>query len=438
MSQARRAARNPTRATWGWALFDWSTQPFFTLITTFLFAPYFADTVVGDAVHGQSLWGLGQGAAGLAVAVLSPILGAIADSMGRRKPWIAGFAIVAFVCMVLLWASRPGAAHVVPLTLIVVALGTVAVEFATVFNNAMMPSLVPNARLGRLSGFGWGLGYFGGLVSLGLILGLFVLPVTPAFGLSKAAHEPERLVGPFSAVWLAVFILPLFLWTPDAPARVGVGAAVRTGLRTLATTLGHLRRYRMILKFLIARMLYNDGLTAVFSFGGIYAAGMFHWNQTALGLFGIIIVIFAMIGAFIGGWLDDRLGSRATVLLAVAGLIASLAGILAITPAPVPAGSGLFATAPEKIMIACAALLGFFAGPAQAASRTLLARLAPPELMTEFFGLYALSGKATAFAAPLAVSLATSVFVSQRAGLAAIIVFLAAGGILLSRLRAEA
>jgi UMF1 family MFS transporter len=184
-------------------------------------------------------------------------------------------------------------------------------------------------------------------------------------------------------------------------------------------------------------MLYNDGLTAVFAFGGIYAAGMFGWSQTALGLFGIIIVVFAMIGAFVGGWLDDRLGSKPTVLLALAGLILSLIGILSIAPAA-HAGPGLFATTPEKAMIACAALLGFFAGPAQAASRTLMARLAPPELMTEFFGLYALSGKATAFAAPLAVSLATSVFVSQRAGLMAIIVFLVAGGALLVRLRPEA
>jgi len=425
-----------TKSIAGWALFDWSTQPFFTLITTFLFAPYFTSVIVGDAVHGQSLWGLGQGAAGAAIAILSPVLGAIADSMGRRKPWIAGFAVVAVICMALLWAARPGTSDVVTTTLLLIGFATVAVEFATVFNNAMMPSLVPKSDLGRLSGFGWGLGYFGGLVSLGVMLGFFMLPEVPSLGLSKIVHEPERLVGPFSAVWLAVFILPLFLWTPDAPAKMGIVAAVGSGLRTLGTTLGHLRRYRVILRFLIARMLYNDGLTAVFSFGGIYAAGMFGWNQTALGIFGIIIVIFAMVGAFIGGWLDDRLGSKPTVLLALAGLILSLAGILSIAPA-VQAGTGLFSTGPEKAMIACAALLGFFAGPAQAASRTLMARLAPPDLMTEFFGLYALSGKATAFAAPLAVSLATSVFVSQRAGLMAIIVFLVVGGALLIRLRPE-
>ncbi len=418
-----------TKARWGWALFDWSTQPFYTLITTFLFAPYFASVVVGNAVHGQSLWGLGQGAAGAAVAVLSPVLGAVADSMGRRKPWIGGFAAVAVAAMALLWTARPGV--VVPV-LVLAAIATIAVEFATVFNNAMMPGLVPRGRLGRLSGFGWSLGYLGGLVALALMLGLFTLPEVPAFGLSKAAHEPERLVGPFSGLWLAVFILPLFFWTPDAPPRLTLGPAIRAGLSNLAATLGHLGRHRVIARYLLARMLYYDGLTAVFSFGGIYAAGLFHWSQTELGLFGIVIVVFAMIGAFAGGRLDDRLGSKVTVLLSLAGLIVGLVGILAI-PAIAEASPRLFASTPEKAMVGFAALIGLFAGPAQAASRTLMARLAPPDLMTEFFGLYALSGKATAFVAPLAVSAATAALASQRAGLAVLIVFLVAGGALLIR-----
>ena len=423
-----------TKARWGWALFDWSTQPFYTLITTFLFAPYFASVVVGDPVHGQSLWGLGQGAAGAAVAILSPILGAVADSMGRRKPWIGSFAAVAVVAMAFLWTAKPGAVFPV---LVLAAIASIAVEFATVFNNAMMPGLVSRERLGRLSGFGWSLGYLGGLVALALMLGLFTLPSVPAFGLSKATHEPERLVGPFSAVWLAVFILPLFLWTPDAPARLKLGPAISAGLANLATTLGHLGRHRIIARYLLARMLYYDGLTAVFSFGGIYAAGLFHWRQTELGLFGIVIVVFAMVGAFIGGRLDDRLGSKATVILSLVGLIVGLIGILAI-PAVSATPSGLFATAPEKAMIAFAALIGLFAGPAQAASRTLMARLAPPKLTTEFFGLYALSGKATAFAAPLAVSAATAALASQRAGLAVLIVFLVVGGGLLIRVPVEA
>jgi UMF1 family MFS transporter len=423
-----------TKARWGWALFDWSTQPFYTLITTFLFAPYFASVVVGNAVHGQSLWGLGQGAAGAAVAVLGPVFGAVADSMGRRKPWVGGFAAVAVVAMALLWTARPGV--VVP-ALVLAAIATIAVEFATVFNNAMMPGLVPRGRLGRLSGFGWSLGYLGGLVALALMLGLFTLPEVPAFGLSKAAHEPERLVGPFSGLWLAVFILPLFFWTPDAPPRLTLGPAIRAGLSNLAATLGHLGRHRVIARYLLARMLYYDGLTAVFSFGGIYAAGLFHWSQTELGLFGIVIVVFAMIGAFAGGRLDDRLGSKVTVLLSLAGLIVGLVGILAI-PAIAEASPRLFASTPEKAMVGFAALIGLFAGPAQAASRTLMARLAPPDLMTEFFGLYALSGKATAFVAPLAVSAATAALASQRAGLAVLIVFLVAGGALLIRVPVKA
>src|SRR3972149_247288 len=150
----------------GWVLFDWACQPFFTLVITFVYAPYFASAVVGDATRGQALWGFATGAAGIFIALFSPVLGAIADATGRRKPWIAGFGVLLVVGSALLWFGKSGDVSTIPIVLIAFVVGAVGVEFATVFNNSMMPSLVPKDRLVRLSGLGWGMGYVGGVGSL--------------------------------------------------------------------------------------------------------------------------------------------------------------------------------------------------------------------------------------------------------------------------------
>ena len=430
------------RGKFGWAMFDWANQPFFTLITTFIFAPYFASFVVGDAVQGQALWGYTQATAGVVIALVAPFLGSIADASGRRKPWIGVFTAIGVAASFFLWYATPAAdADVLAFTMVMVVVATIGVEFAIVFNNAMLPSLVPDRRIGMLSGFGWGLGYVGGLVALIVVLLGFSLPEAPLLGLDKAAHEHDRLVGPLSGLWFAVFVIPLFLLTPDAPRRgLGPSAAVRQGVRTLLATLVKLPRYRNIALYLVARMFYYDGQSAIFAFGGIYAAGLFGWTTTELGLFGIILIVFAAVGAFVGGWLDDRLGSKRFIAFAVVGLILGTLGVVSISDGRAlffldvgmpTAGSGLFGSDAERIFLAVTVVLAISGGPAQAASRTMLARLAPATMMGEFYGLYALSGKATAFMAPLAIALLTTAFASQRAGIAVVLVFLVVGLVLL-------
>lgn len=440
-----------------WALFDWANQPYFTLVTTFIFGPYFAAGFVGDPVRGQALWGETLGYAGLVIALVSPVLGSIADQTGRRKPWLAFFSLVFVAAASALWFAEPGAGAVNPWP-IMLAVGTaaIAMEFAVVFNNAMLPSLVSAARMGGLSGFGWGIGYVGGLLALMFVLlflaadpqtGKTLLGAPPLFGLDPARHEADRFAGPLAAIWYAVFVIPLFLFTPDAPATgISARAAVRQGLRQLVRTLGHLRNYRNIARYLVARMLYFDGLSAIFAFGGIYAAGVFGWDITTLGVFGIVLSVFAAAGAFIGGWLDDRIGSKRTIQIAVALLVMATIGSASVGPGeilfvievvPPQPGAGFFASPGEQVYLAFGIVIGLAGGPAQAASRTLLARLAPPSMMTEFFGLYALSGKATAFLAPLAIAWATTAFDSQRAGLFVIVAFLAAGLMLISGVREE-
>ncbi len=430
-----------------WAMFDWANQPYFTLITTFIFAPYFASAFVGDATQGQALWGQALGFAGLAIALISPVLGSIADQTGRRKPWLAACSILFCVAAASLWFALPGDGAINPVpVMIAVGAAAVGMEFAVVFNNAMLPSLVSTARIGRLSGVGWGIGYIGGLASLIIMLclfiadaqsGLTILGIPPMFGLDPAMSEAERFSGPFTALWFAIFVIPLFLFTPDMPAtKVGPRDAIVRGVRQLRTTFGHVRRYKNIALYLVARMFYFDGLSAIFAFGGIYASGVFGWDVMTLGMFGIILSIFAAVGAFVGGWLDDLIGSKPTILIALGGLIIATIGAASITHdtvffvvsvAPPEPGGVPFASVGEQLYLVVGILIGLSGGPAQAASRTMLARMAPTSMMTEFYGLYALSGKATAFLAPLGVAWATSAYVSQQAGLLVIVVFLVIG-----------
>ncbi len=468
MSTMSRACNETPRASkaalTSWVLFDWATQPFYTLVLTFLFAPYFASTVAGDPVLGQSLWGYASAAAGILVAIASPLLGAVGDRDGRRKPWLVVFSVMLTASMAALWLAVPQAP---PATLAVVlavfVIATVAAELATVFTNAMMTSLVPPSQLGRLSGIGWSVGYVGGLVSLALMAGLVVtvpggdgdtprtvFGLVPVVHLDLALREADRLVGPFSAVWYAVFVLPLFMFVPDRAMRRGQGTATTPEVSPLASlreTLRDLAGRRDLWLFLVARMLYNDGLSAIFAFGGIYGAAVFGWKAAELGILGIVLTLTGAIGAALGGLLDDSRGAKKVVVGALLLLIAASAGLLSISQdrvlftVPVAAklpGSAPYSSVTEQVFMAFAIVVGIVAGPVQAASRSLLARLAPEERMTQYFGLFAFSGKVMAFAAPLLVAMVTGITGDQRIGMATIGVFLVAGLVLLLPVRTGA
>src|ERR1700704_3868831 len=277
----------PRSAVISWIFFDWAAQPYFTLITTFVFAPYFATHWGADPASGQALGGFATAAAGWMIALISPVLGAIADASGRRKPWIAAFGALLVIGSCLMWFGKPGDVSVIPPLLLAYAIATVGVEFATVFNNAMMPSLVPPDKIGRLSGTGWATGYVGGILSLILVLGfLAASPETgrtlfgfmALVGPDSRTHEGDRITGPLTAVWFIVFVLPMFLLTPDYPAKRPLNDALGAGLSELKQTLIDLPKQRWLAAFLLANMIYTDGLVSLYAFGGIYAAGTFGWN----------------------------------------------------------------------------------------------------------------------------------------------------------------
>jgi MFS transporter, UMF1 family len=446
-------SRAPRSAIVGWLLFDWAAQPYFSLVTTFVYAPYFASAIAPDPARGQALWGFATAAAGIVIALSSPVLGAIADAAGRRKPWIAAFGVLYVTGATLLWFGKPGDASAILFILVCYAILAIGAEFATVFNNAMMPSLVPPERLGRLSGTGWAVGYVGGLVSLVVVLGLMaanpqtgktLLGLTPVLGLDPALREGDRAAGPLTAIWFVVFILPLFIFTPDLPRRRSLREAVGHGLATIGDTLRRLPQHRNLARFLVANMIYADGLVALFAFGGIYAAGTFGWGTIQIGIFGILLTTTGTLGAWLGGKLDDRIGPKPVILGSLAMLVVASLAILSTTRDAIlfviavdpPVAGKLFAATPERFFIGIGLFIGFVAGPMQAASRTLLVRLAPPEQMTQFFGLLALSGKVTSFMGPLLVGTVTAITLSQRAGMAVLVVFFSVGALLLLRVRA--
>jgi UMF1 family MFS transporter len=439
----------------GWVLFDWSTQPFYTLIGTFLFAPYFTSVVVGEP-QGAALWGYVMAISAVVVAVGSPVIGAMADASGRIKPYIALIGAVFAIAQVLLWYALPDSStSMIWLVAGTVIVATAAAEFITVLNNALMPRLVPPDQLGRISGTGWAVGYVGGIVGLAL-MAAFVL-IDPATGKTMLGLEPllpndpsrpaDRIVGPVCAVWFLIFVMPFFLFTPDAPLRTGSeNPSIGAALRTLAATIRNVGRYRNLAMFLIAYLLFIDGLMAIFSFGGIYGTNLFGWHPTQQGVFGLILTIAGGIGAFLGGFLDDWLGSKTVVLGALVLLIIAALGVISIdqnhvlfavtVPAP-ETGRSAFANTGEVAYTLFAILIGIAAGPLQSASRSFLARLAPREHITEFFGIFAFSGKVSAFAAPMTVGLITNATGSLRLGMATILIYLAAGLIAMMMVRFE-
>lgn len=437
----------PRRGIWGWMLFDWAAQPFFTVVTTFIFGPYFVSRMASDPVSGQAAWGYGIAAAGIVIAILSPVLGSIADQTGPRKPWIAAFATVKIAALCMLWLAEPGSSLF--LVVLCFSLASIAAEFSIVFNDSMMPRLVSSEQIGRVSNVAWGLGYLGGMIVLVFVVvllaaspetGRTIVGAEPLFGLDPARGEDARATGPISALWYLVFILPMFLFTPDTGRGMAIGPAIRAGLSELRSTVAEARSRPGIVRFLVARMAYQDGVNALLALGGAFAAGMFGWSITEIGVFGIILNVVAIGGCLGASRLDDALGSKIVVLIALVLLVVATLGIVSTGPGYVLFGAvplatddpgGLFGTAAEKAYVGFGVLIGLAFGPAQASSRSYLARSVTADEAGRYFGLYALSGRATSFLAPFLVATITAASGSARLGMAVIVLFLGLGLMLL-------
>ena len=404
------------KAMFGWVMYDFANSAFTTLIVTFIYATYFTRSIAPDEISGTVLWSRAVTVSALAVALLSPLLGTMADRSGHRKRYLLFCTIIAIVSSAMLYRPLPGQ---VMQALTWFVIGNIAFEIGCVFYNAFLPDIAPPEKIGRVSGIGWGLGYFGGLAAMFLAMVSLVNPELPWFGFSREFGQNIRATNLLVAVWFGVFSLPLFLFVKERsptvapPSHNGSGAV----LAELATTFLEVRKYRQVVRLLVARLIYNDGLITIFAFGGIYAAGTFHFSFQEIMYFGIVLNFTAGLGAFLFGFFDDRFGGKITIQVSLVGLI--VASLLAVT------------TDSKTLFWLSGIMVGIFSGPNQSASRSLFARLVPKDKVSQFFGFFAFSGKFTAFLGPLLLGILTELFASQRAGMTIVIVFFIIGGLLL-------
>ncbi|MEM8848515.1 MAG: MFS transporter [Pseudomonadota bacterium] len=449
----------------GWMMFDWASQPWFTLCLTFVFGPYFtatvADTLMGDGMiegsadaRAQQMWSLTLTVIGITIALSAPLLGAVADRSGRHMRWVAIFSVFYVLGTSALWLMVPDGSGIW-IALAGFALAMVGAEYTTIFTNAMLPGLAPRDQIGRISGTGYALGYAGGVVALAIMLLLFVddeagrtfLDGVPAFGLDGTAREGTRIVGPFTALWYALFMIPFFLWVRQPAPVQAVRVTLRDAWADVVALVKQVPGRRSLAAYLAGSMLYRDALAALYSFGGVYATLVLDWETTQIGIFGILGAITAAVASWIGGRLDGAHGPKpvivgATLILTIVVILLSamttgtLFGYALRTDFVANARiveialGETFGTA-DVLFLLIGAVIGGAGGVLQAASRTMMVRHADPGKATEAFGLYALAGKATAFVAPAAIGFATWLTDSARLGIIPVAILFLAGLVLL-------
>jgi UMF1 family MFS transporter len=401
-------------------LYDFANSAFTTLVITFVYATYFTEAIAPDRITGTVLWSRAITITAIVVALASPLLGALADRGGLRKTFILGSTAICVAATAALYKVMPGQVFAA-LTLVIVA--NIAFECGTVFYNAFLPDVSSPKTIGTVSGWGWGLGYLGGLVALVIALLGFIQADPPWFGFSTEQGENIRATNLLVSLWFVVFSLPLLLFIKESRTKLaGPHRVVADAVQQLVRTFREVRKHKETAKFLVARLVYNDGLVTIFAFGGIYAAGTFGFTLSEVLVFGIVINLAAGVGAIAMGYLDDIIGAKKTIMLSLIGL--AFATVVAV-----------LATDRTWLWVA-GILLGIFVGPNQSASRSLMGRLAPQGMQNEFFGFFAMSGKLTAFIGPLLLGFATQAANSQRAGIAVVLFMFIGGFILLANVRA--
>ena len=443
---------------YSWMLGQAAREPLYVMAVIYIFFPYFSNVVVGDPIRGQTLIGFLQAGSGLVMALTIPFLGSIADKIGRRKPWIISSHIVMGLVAITFWWMLPeGGGLALTTSLLLLFIFLIAFGYAEVFHNAMLPSVAPATKAGMLSGLAFSAGNLCAISFMLIILIGFALPGTQDWsflpdqallGIDQSTYGHNRIVGPIGAIWLFLATIPLMLFTPDGVAsKQSLTTAVSQGLKDVMTTIRQLKHYSNIATYLLARMFYNDAVMGVVIFSGVYASGTFGWDATSMLLLGLCTTASAMLGVYLGGLLDDKLGSlvtlRLVVVLATLTLLTlvsmqpnSVFFVVSVSTEPVWA-SPYFRTLSEILYFVTFQVFAALALTSLSASRTFMARISPPEKATQFFGLYGLSGTVTLFLGPLMVASTTDWFQSQQLGFTSLIVLMVIGTVLLFRVKQE-
>jgi len=401
---------------WSWCFYDFGNSAFTTLVITFIYSTYFTKAIAENEIDGTYLWSQAIAITAVIVSLLSPILGAIADKGGYRKIFLTLTTYISIGATALLFFPIKGQ---ILFALILVVIANVNFELGGVFYNAYLPEIVSRKKIGRISGIGWGAGYLGGLLAMLIAMVGFVSPDVPWFGLDIDTGEHIRATNILVAAWFFIFTLPAILYLKEKKVESAnrIGIVVLNSIQALKKTFQEIKIYKNTVRFLISRLIYNDGLVTIFAFGAIYASGTFGFTFNEIMIFGIVLNIAAGSGAFLMGYIDDVIGGKLTIQISLIGLM--IAVLLAV-----------FANS-KLLFWVSGIIVGLFAGPNQSASRSLMGRLTPPDKINEFYGFFAFSGKLTSFLGPMLLGIFTKYFSSQRYGVAVVFIFFFVGFLLM-------
>ena len=399
------------------ALYDFANSAFTTIIITFIFSTYFAKQIAPNPVLGQSYWGWTIGITGVVVAVIGPLLGTIADKKNYSEFFIKIFTIICISLTCLLWFSKPSEKYLI-YTLFIVGLANIFYELSLIFYNSTLKKISENNNLGKSSGFSFALGYIGGIIVLIICITIFIDNDSLPFGLSKENSENVRATSILVAFWYLIFSMP-FLFNLK-----------KTNKNEIEEKINYTKNFKELIwdkglnnigKFLLARMLYADGLNAIIIMGGIFAVGVFSLEIKDLLVLSVLMNITAFIGAIVGGYANDRFSSKSVIIFSLIGLILSSSIILFLKS--------------KIIFLFFASINGFFIGPVQSASRVFMTKSIDENNQASGFGLFALSGKLTSFIGPLLVSTITYISNSQKIGFSSAIALLLIGLLVLLKVK---
>ena len=434
-----------------WSIFEGGRDPFVILITIYIFMPYVAGTMIGDPVRGQEVISRWQQWAGWTVMATAPFIGASIDKVGRRKGWLALIVgLMVPLCAALWWAKPDGSGLSVGMTMLFAMTVQVLFVYNEVLHNSLLVRAAGLSGAHRASGLALSLGNLFSVLALAFTAWAFALPgkvdwswvpATPLFGLDPATHEPERVVAWLAAGLLFFGSIPLFLWTPDAP-RTGtpVLRAFGQGAAELWRMLKTISRFKDAAIYIGSRMFFVDGMNGVLVYAGVYAVGVMKWGALEMLAYGILLSIFAVLGGYVGRWLDAGVGPKNALRIEIFMTMVSLTCFLGMRPdlilyfwpydaataAPMWKGP-VFTHLPDVIFVLVGFVNAIFITAQYASSRTLLTRITPPDQTGAFFGVYALSGVATAWLAPTLVNLGTRATGTQQGGFATLLLLLAVG-----------
>ena len=399
------------------ALYDFANSAFTTIVITFIFSTYFAKQIAPNPILGQSYWGWTIGTTGVLVAIIGPILGSFADKKNYTEFFIKLFTIMCITLTALLWFSKPSEKYLL-FTLIIVASANFFYELSLIFYNSILKRISSSNNLGKSSGFSFAFGYIGGILILIICIKIFIDNDALPFGLSKENSENIRATSIVVAIWYLIFSIPFLM---SLKKKINHNIEVPSNNIKKIKDLIWDKGLNNLGKFLIARMLYADGLNAIIVMGGIFAVGVFKLEIKDLLVLSILMNITAFIGAIIGGYANDRFTSKSVIIFSLLGLIFSSTIILFIKT--------------QLLFLIFAAINGFFIGPIQSASRVFITKSIDQNNQASGFGLFALSGKLTSFIGPLLVSTITYISNSQRIGFSSAIILLLIGLFILLKVK---